>query len=295
MNECVADAGFDPASVKQTINRWIRGETAKTIAEVTAALDACAFDDVANALYRFIWNVFCDWHLELAKPVLNGEDEAAKAETRATTAWVLDVCLKLLHPVMPFLTEELWDKLSEFGAKRSGMLISAPWPVASDAWLDEKACAEIGLIIAAVTEGRSVRAELNVPPSARPPLHLPEVSKANRAVYEANEAVIASTLRISELRFAPAPPGSIPFVVEGDTLALPVAQFVDLEAERARLSKEIAGLEADAERTSNKLDNPDFVARAPEEVVEQNRERLAEAEAAKAKLSSALHRIEAMG
>ncbi len=295
MNECVADASFDPASVKQTINRWIRGETAKTIAEVTAALDSCAFDDVANALYRFIWNVFCDWHLELAKPVLNGEDEAAKAETRATTAWVLDVCLKLLHPVMPFLTEELWDKLSEFGAKRSGMLISAPWPVAGAEWLDETASAEIGLIIAAVTEGRSVRAELNVPPSARPPLHLPDVSAANRAVYEANEAVIASTLRISELRFSPAPAGSIPFVVEGDTLALPVAQFVDLEAERARLNKEIAGLEGDAERTRKKLDNPDFVARAPEEVVEENRERLAEAEAAKAKLMLALHRIEAMG
>ena len=295
MNECVSDARFDPGSVKLTVNRWIRGETAKIIAEVTAALDACAFDDVANALYRFIWNVFCDWHLELAKPVLNGEDEAAKAETRATTAWVLDICLKLLHPVMPFLTEELWDKLSEFGAKRSGMLIAAPWPTADSAWLDETASAEIDLIIAAVTEGRSVRAELNVPPSARPPLYVTDCEPGRRVIYEANEAVIASTLRISELRFAPAPPGSIPFVVEGDALALPVAEFVDLEAEKARLTKAIAELEGDAARTRKKLDNPDFVARAPEEVVEENRERLAEALAAQAKLEIALRRIETLG
>ncbi len=295
MNECVSDARFDPGAVKLTVNRWICGETAKIIGEVTAALDACAFDDVATALYRFIWNVFCDWHLELAKPVLNGEDQAAKAETRATTAWVLDICLKLLHPVMPFLTEELWDKLSEFGAKRSGMLISAPWPTADPAWLDGAASAQIDLIIAAVTEGRSVRAELNVPPSARPPLYVTECAPGRRAIYEANEAVIASTLRISELRFAPAPPGSIPFVVEGDGLALPVAEFVDLEAEKARLKKAIGELEADATRTRKKLDNPDFVARAPEEVVEENRERLAEAEAAQAKLQAALRRIETLG
>ena len=292
MNECVSDAAFDPGSVKLTVNRWIRSETVKTITEVTEALEACAFDDVANGLYRFIWNVFCDWHLELAKPVLNGEDAAAKAETRAMTAWVLDVCIKLLHPVMPFLTEELWDKLAEFGAKRTSMLIQAPWPTAPDSWIDEAAAAEIGLIIDAVTEGRSVRAELNVPPSARPPLYLSEVSAGHRAIYEANEAVIASTLRIAELRTGAAPAGSIPFVVDGDTLALPIAQFVDLAAERARLSKEIGVLEADAERTRKKLDNADFVARAPEEVVEENRQRLAEAEAARAKLASALKRIE---
>ncbi|HUO23322.1 MAG TPA: valine--tRNA ligase [Caulobacteraceae bacterium] len=295
MNECVSDEAFDPGAAKLTVNRWIRSETVRTIAEVTAALEACAFDDVAAALYRFIWNVFCDWHLELAKPVLNGDDEAAKAETRVMTAWVLDVCLKLLHPVMPFLTEELWDKLAEFGAKRTCMLIVAPWPEAPAAWIDDAAREEVDLVIEAVTEGRSVRAELNVPPSARPPLHLPEVSKAHRAIYEANEAVIASTLRISELKFTPAPAGSIPFVVDGDTLALPVAEFVDLEAEKARLRKAIGELDSDIERTRKKLDNPDFLSRARPEVVEENRERQAEAEAAKAKLQGALQRLEGLG
>jgi valyl-tRNA synthetase len=296
MHECAAGPDFDPAKVKLTVNRWMRSQTARTIGEVTDAMEACAFDDVANALYRFIWNVVCDWYVELIKPVLNGEDEAAKAETRAMAAWTLDVCLKLLHPVMPFITEELWDKLAEFGAKRGGMLMTAPWPAAPQGWLDAKAEAEIGLVIAVVSEGRSVRAELNVPPSARPPLLAVETSAAQRAILKANEAVIAQTLRVSELRVeTAAPKGAIPFVTEGATFALPVAEFIDLAAEKARLGKEIAALDVDVERTRKKLDNPDFVARAPEEVVEENRDRLAEAEAAQAKLRAALQRIEAVG
>jgi len=124
MNGCVRVAGFDPSMVQQTINKWIRGEAAKTAVEVTAALEACAFSDAAGALYRFIWNVYCDWYLELAKPILNGSDAAATAETRATAAWVLDQCLLLLHPVMPFITEELWDKTAEEGSARESFLMS---------------------------------------------------------------------------------------------------------------------------------------------------------------------------
>jgi len=295
MNECEIVPGFDPGSAKLVVNRWIRGETVRTAREVTAALEACAFDDVATGLYRFIWNTFCDWHLELIKPILNGDDEAAKAETRATAAWVLDVSLKLLHPVMPFLTEELWDQLAEFGARRDGLLITAPWPNLDPAWIDTAAEDEIGLVIATVTEGRSVRSELNVPPSARPPLLVTEAAGGRRAIFEANSAVIAATLRISELRFEAAPKGSIPFMAGGASLALPVAAFIDLAAEKARLSKETAALVGDIERTAKKLGNPDFIARAPEEVVQENRDRLAEAEAARAKLEAALERLHAAG
>ncbi|WP_369059170.1 valine--tRNA ligase [Caulobacter sp. 73W] len=296
MNECVRVEGFDPAAVTQTINKWIRGETAKTAAEVTKALEAAAFDEAAGALYRFVWNVFCDWYLELAKPILNGDDQAAKTETRATAAWALDVCLKLLHPVMPFITEELWDKTAEFGHPRDGMLIKAQWPDLPLSFVDEGAEAEIGLIVAAVSEGRSVRAELNVPPSAKPPLLVLEASDAQRAAFQSNAAVIAQTLRVSGVKFeATAPEGAIPFVVEGATLALPVAEFIDLTAEKARLGKEIANHVSDIERTAKKLDNADFIARAKPEVVEENRERLAAAEAAKAKLEAALARLEAVG
>ncbi len=297
MNGCARAEGFDPAGVEGVLNRWIVGETARTSRAVTRALEDCAFDDAAAALYRFIWNVFCDWYLELAKPILNGADEAAKAETQAMVAWTLDQILVLLHPVMPFITEELWGQTAAAGAPRAhqGFLITAPWPDLPESLEDADARAEIELVIEAVSEGRSVRAELNVPPAARPPLLVIEADEAQRRVLTANAAVIGQTLRISEVRFeAQAPEGAIPYVVDGATLALPVAEFIDLSAERARLSKEIATRAQDIERTARKLSNPDFVARAPEEVVEENRERLAEAEAAKAKLESALSRLGAV-
>jgi valyl-tRNA synthetase len=297
MNGCARAAGFDPANIKQTLNRWIVGETQRTAQAVTTALADCEFDAAANALYRFIWNVYCDWYVELAKPILGGADEAARDETRATAAWALDVILKLLHPVMPFLTEELWDKTADLGAPRDhkGFLMVARWPELSPDLIDKAADAEIGLIIAAVSEGRSVRAELNVPPSARPPLLVIEASDAQREVLKTNASVIGQTLRVAEVRFVDAAPaGAIPFVVEGATLALPVAEFIDLAAERARLTKEIAGHAADIDRTAKKLSNADFVARAPEEVVEENRERLAEAEDAKTKLEIALTRLGAV-
>ncbi len=287
--------GFDPASVRQPVNRWIRGEAVKAARDATRALEACAFDDAAGVLYRFVWNVFCDWYLELAKPILNGGDEAAKAETRATAAWVLDIAIRLLHPITPFITEELWEQLAEPGVPRAGMLMTAAWPDLPDAWIDKAAEDEVGLIIGAVGEGRSVRSELNVPPSAKPDLLVIDASDGQRRVLEANTALISSTLRVSGLRFeAAAPRGAIPFVVQGATFALPVAEFIDVAAERARLGKEVGALTGDIDKTSKKLGNPDFVSRAPEEVVEENRERLAEAESARAKLQAALQRLEAI-
>jgi valyl-tRNA synthetase len=297
MNGCVRAEGFDPAAVKIALNRWIVGETQRTAALVTRALADCAFDEAANGLYRFIWNQVCDWYVELAKPLLAGSDEAAKAETQATMAWALDQILVLLHPVMPFLTEELWGQTAEQGAARAhrGFLMTAPWPELPDTLVDPAADAEIELLIESISEGRSVRAELNVPPAARPALLVVEASEAQRKVLAESAPLIARLLRIEDVRFVDAAPeGAIPYVVDGATLALPVAEFIDLAAERARLSKEVGALSADIEKTARKLSNPDFVARAPEEVVEENRERLAEAEAAKAKLESALARLTAV-
>ena len=295
MHECVAPADFDPAAVTSTVNRWIRGELAKTSAAVTRALEDCAFDDAANELYRFIWNVFCDWYVELSKPVLNGDDQAAKAETRATTAWALDVTLKLLHPVMPFMTEELWDKLADGGRTRASLLISAPWPVLPAEWIDPEAEAEIGWVVDLVTEVRQVRAEMNVPPSARAPLSLIGAGAETRHRIARHRDLIVSLARLSQVGEADAAPkGAAPFVIGEATGALLIAGFIDLAAEKARLSKEIATLDGDAERTRKKLDNPDFVARAKPEVVEENRERLAEAEEAIGKLRAALQRLEAV-
>jgi valyl-tRNA synthetase len=291
MNGCVSTPSFDPGAARLTINRWVRGEAVKCAAEVTAALEACAFDQAAGTLYRFIWNLFCDWYVEFAKPIFQGADEAAAAETRAMAAWVLDVILALLHPISPFLTEELWAQTAPPGGRRS-LLISAPWPEFQSAWLDPAADREIGLVIAAVAEGRSLRAELNVPPAARPDLVVVGAGAEEQAMLKANGAVIAHTLRSGEMIFASVlPPGAVPFVAAGVSFALAVGALIDLAGERARLAKDIAARGADIDRTARKLDNPDFVSRAPEEVVEENRERLAEAEAARARLAAMLERL----
>jgi valyl-tRNA synthetase len=296
MNECVRVEGFDPSTVQQPINKWIRGETVKTVAEVTRALEAPAFSDAADALYKFIWNVFCDWYVELAKPILNGDDAEAKAETRATAAWALDVILKLLHPVMPFITEELWDKTAEFGAPREGMLIVERWPELPESWIDADAEAEIGWLVDTVGEIRSLRKEVNVPAGAKPPLSVIGAGPETKARLARHRDLLLSLARLDSAREAEAAPaGAVPFVMGEATGALAVAEFIDLEAEKARLIKEIAGHVGEIEKTGKKLNNPDFLARAKEEVVEENRERLAEAEAAKAKLEAALARLEAVG
>ena len=296
MNGCARVEGFDPAAAQDTLNRWIRGQAVKTAGEVAAALEACAFDDAAAAIYRFIWNVFCDWYLELAKPILNGADEAAKAETRAMTAWVLDLCLVLLHPFSPFITEELWARLGEVGPAREGLLISHAWPKLPAEWADAEAAAEIDWVVELVTQVRSVRAEMNVPPSAKPPLTLSGAGEQTLVRLARHSELVLTLGRLSAAEpSAAAPQGSVPFVIGEATAALAIAEFIDIAAEQARLKKEIAGFDGDIERTMKKLGNPDFLARAKEEVVEENRERLAEAQAAKAKLEAALARLAAVG
>jgi valyl-tRNA synthetase len=291
INGCVAVAGFDPGAAQATVNRWIRGETFKTWAQVTKSLEDCAFDAAAGALYRFVWNVYCDWFLEFAKPILNGADEAAKAETRAMAAWVLETILKLLHPVMPFVTEELWDKT----AARDGLLITAPWPDLPERYVDAPADGEMNWLVSLITEVRQLRAEMSVPPSARPPLALIGADPLTVERLGRHRDLILSLGRLASVEAADAPPaGSAPFVIGEATGALAIAEFVDLAAERARLDKEIAGHAADIDRTAKKLANADFIARAPEEIVEDSRERLAEARNARARLEAAKSRLDAL-
>jgi valyl-tRNA synthetase len=291
MNNCALVAGFDPAGATATVNRWIRGETFKTWAQVTKALEDCAFDAAAGALYRFVWNVYCDWFLEFAKPILGGADEDAKVETRAMAAWVLETILKLLHPVMPFVTEELWSRTSE----RDGMLITAPWPDLPDTFIDSSADSEMNWLVSLITEVRQLRAEMSVPPSARPTLALIGADTLIVERLERHRALIQTLGRLAGVDAEDAAPaGSAPFVIGEATGALAIAEFIDLAAERARLDKEIAGHASDIERTTKKLANADFVARAPEDVVEDNRERLAESRNAKTRLEAAKARLNAL-
>ncbi|SFS45299.1 valine--tRNA ligase [Brevundimonas viscosa] len=296
MNEAVRVEGFDAAGAQQTINRWILGELTKAERQVSTALEGGRFDDAAAALYRFVWNVFCDWYLELAKPVFQGADELAKAETRAMTAWTLDQTLKLMHPVMPFITEELWAQTAGDGAPRDeDLLIGAAWPHLPDAFVDASAETEIGWLVDLVTDIRQLRAEMNVPPSAKPPLAFVAPDAATAERMSRHRDLIRTLGRVSELTSAEAAPeGAVTFVSGGATAALSLAGIIDLAAERARLEKEIAALDSDIGHFGKKLGNPNFVARAAPEVVEEQREKLAAAEAGKARLQAALARLEGL-
>ena len=297
VNECCRVEGFDPMTVQLTINRWIRGELAKVTREVSTSLDAGRFDEASQALYRFVWNVFCDWWLELAKPTLNGTDIAARDETRAMAAWLLDQCCLLLHPFMPFITEELWEQLAKFGGPaRESMLISAAWPEAPDAWIDAAADQEIGWLVEVVSGIRSLKAEANLPASAKPDIAVIDAGATTLARVEAHRAAIQTLGRVGAVAAgAEAPKGSAPFVVGEATWAMAVAEFIDIPAETARLTKEIAQIDKDLEVARKKLGNPDFVARAKPEVVEENRQRLTDGETARIKLEAALERLKAAG
>ena len=296
MNEAKRVEGFDPATVEQTINRWVRGELTRAERAVSSAIEGGRFDDAASALYRFVWNVFCDWYLELAKPVFTGADEAAKAETRAMTAWTLDQTLKLMHPIMPYITEELWAELGKEGPPRETLLIGAEWPVLPDAFVDPEAETEIGWLVDLVTEVRQLRAEMNVPPSAKPPLAFvaPDTVTAERIARHRD--LLLTLARVSEISTVDAAPaGAVTFVSGGATAAMSLAGIIDLSAERARLTKEIAAFDSDIGHFGKKLGNPNFVERAAPEVVEEQRQKLAEAEAGKAKLKAALARLDTVG
>jgi valyl-tRNA synthetase len=315
MNGCAQPAKFDPTKATQTLNRWIAHETAAATREVTEAIEACRFNDAAASIYRFVWNVYCDWYLELAKPVLMGEDGEAKTETRAMVAWARDEILKLLHPFTPFITEELWAVTAE----RDGLLALAPWsrkaggltpeqlallsttgpndlvlpPVLFAAdnadFSDPAAEAEIGWVVDLVTAIRSVRAEMNITPATLTPLVLAGASAETKERAERWNDVVKRMARLADISFADtAPEGAAQLLVRGEVAALPLKGVIDLSAEKARLEKELAKAEADIKRVDAKLSNEKFVANAPEEIVEEEKEKRDAAGARKAKILKAL-------
>ena len=289
MNGCATVATFDPKSAKETLNRWIAHETAKAATEVTKAIEAYRFNDAAAEVYRFVWNIYCDWYLELAKPLLTGPDGPGKSETQAMVAWARDEILKLLHPFMPFVTEELWAVTG----KHDALLALDKWPALSGL-ADDKAEAEIGWVIDLVTAIRSVRAEMNI--TAAIPLVLAGASAESKVRAERWAEFIKRLARVSDISSAAAAPkGSVQLVVRGEVAALPLKGVIDLAAERARLAKEMQKADADIARVDAKLGNANFVARAPEEVVEEEQEKREEALGRKTKIAEALERLKDAG
>ncbi|NVN86221.1 MAG: valine--tRNA ligase [Rhodopseudomonas sp.] len=319
MNGCALPKGFDHTAATQTLNRWIAHETVRATREVTEAIEAYRFNDAAAAAYRFVWNVYCDWYLELAKPVMMGEDGPAKTETRAMVAWARDEILKLLHPFMPFITEELWAVT----APRDVLLALAPWsrqrgptpaelsllaasvagdPVAMPTIInmpeptpdfrDDAAEAEIGWVVDLVTAIRSLRAEMNITPATLTPLMLIKASPDMQARAQRWSDVVKRLARVGEISFADtAPQGAVQLLVRGEVAALPLKGLIDLVAEQARLDKELAKAEADIKRVDAKLLNEKFVANAPDEIVEEEKDKHAAATARKVKILEALERL----
>jgi valyl-tRNA synthetase len=293
MNECVRRRDFDPATVKETINRWIVGETERAARVVTESIEAYKFNEAAAAIYEFVWGVFCDWYLELIKPTLTGDDDVAKTEARATVAWTLDQILKLLHPFMPFITEELWAHMVEHGERRQNPLALSQWPTPSGL-IDEKVEEEIGWVVRLVSEIRSVRTEMNVPVAAKITLALPAANAAVKERARKHEETISRLARLESITFPKAAPKGAAMIVIGDTsAALPLAGIIDTNAEVKRLTREIEKAQSDLDKMDAKLSNPQFMAKAKEEAVEEARERKAELEEALRRLRAAVRRLEA--
>jgi valyl-tRNA synthetase len=294
MNGVASDPKFVPETASLTINRWILTELARTARGVTEAIETYRFNDAAGTLYRFIWNQFCDWYLELLKPVFSGEDVAAKAESQACVAYVLEQSYKLLHPFMPFMTEELWAHTAGEGQTRESLICHADWP--TPAYSDDGAADEINWLVDLVTGIRSVRAEMNVPPSATAPLVVVGANETTRKRLATHDQAVRRLARVSEVRFEEAAPkGAAQIVVGEATACLPLGTLIDLSAERARLEKAIDKAKAEAARIQGKLSNEKFVANAKPEVVEAERERAAELEQQLASLSVALARVSEAG
>ena len=288
MNEARPVASFDPSRVQGTVNRWIVGKTQAAEAELKRALAAYRFDEAASGLYHFVWDQVCDWYIELAKPLLL--DPGQQAETRATLAWTIEQLLRLLHPFMPFLSEELWDKL---GYATQGLLIKQPLPGLAESLRDPTADAEIDWLIRLIGEVRALRAEMNLPAGGKLSLLLTGANATTQHRVLTHGEVIRRLARLERLEvIAGEPPrGSAQFVIGEATAALPLEGLIDLEAERARLRKEVARLADEIGKVERKLGNADFVAKAPAEVVEENQERLAGFQELKAKTEGALARL----
>jgi valyl-tRNA synthetase len=291
MAGCSLVAGFDPRGCRLTVNRWIAGATRDCAAAVTGALENFRFDEAAHHLYHFLWGSFCDWYLEFTKPILQGEDAAARAETQATTAWVLAQTLHLLHPLMPFITEEIWQQLA---GSEGGMLIGADWPQLPPDLHDPEATAEMDWVVAAISAIRAIRTEVNVPAGARLSLFVKDAEPAATARLDRHGDHFARLARVSEIAAVDAvPEGGVAAVVGGTTLILRVADVIDLGRERARLAKEIGRLDADLAKMGQKLANPAFLAKAKAEVVDEQREREADTRRDRDRLRAVYDRIAA--
>ena len=287
MNECARPADFDENGVKHPVNRWIVAKVKEATVELTENLDNFRFSDAANTVYQFVWGAFCDWYIEMIKPILYGSNEEEKAETRAAFAWVLNRILVILHPFMPFITSELWNNTGT----RSERLINVSWP--KNESFDTAAIGDIDWVIELIGSIRSLRAEMNLPAGAKLTVLLKGANADSLAHLLRFKPIICSLARLEDIcgYEDEITPDMVQSVFREASLLIPLKGVVDFAAERERLQKELAGLEQNLAGYERKLSNPSFVERAPAAVVEEEKRRRAEALENKAKVEEALARI----
>jgi valyl-tRNA synthetase len=290
MNGVKRNDGIWLDEAKLTVNRWILTELKRAGRQITEGIETYRFNEAAGAAYRFVWNLFCDWYLELLKPIFAGSNEADRTESQAVCAYVLDEIYKLLHPFMPFMTEELWSLTAAEGEGRTSLLCHATWPAPE--FEDQDAAAEINWLVDVVSGIRSVRSEMNVPAAAIAPLAVLGAGASTQARLSRHAAAIRRLARIGEVKeVVSAPPASAQIVVGEATFCLPLGELIDLRAEAARLQKEVAKVTEEIARLHKKLSNEKFVANAPEEIVAAEREKLGEFQEQQGKLQLALSRV----
>ncbi len=294
MNDCLSaealDEDFDPAGVTYAPNKWIVHEVKRVAEEIECTLDAYRFNESANVIYSFVWGMFCDWYLEISKPVLLADGEQAD-EIRKTTGWVLKQILSMLNPFMPFITEEIYSKFYKKG--KEDRLITGAWPIYSDDYSDEAAKEELGWLQDVIGEIRSLRADMNVPAGAHIAVLVKDANKTTQERISVYSEVMCKMARLEKVTLSDdIPSGAVQTIIGEATVILPIADIIDLTAERARLSKVIDKLDADIKKIDIKLDNEKFVQNAPEEVIEEQRSRKEDALTKREKLASALKQLD---
>jgi valyl-tRNA synthetase len=291
MNDCRTQANFDPAEVKLAVNQWIVAEVAQACEAAKNFIIDLRFNEAAGSAYHFVYDVFCDWYLEIAKPIFAGSDASAVSETRVTAAWARDTLLKLLHPFMPFITEELWARTAT-DVSRAGLLIETEWPSVTVSPAFENAQTELAWVIDLVKGVRSIRAEMNVPPGARMALLAKDANQQTRERLDRNLDIIRQLARLDRVEISGSfPKGTAQFVLGEATVGLPLGDVIDFGKERARLERELKKAEDDIARVDGKLSNQQFVAKAPEDILLEQREKRREAVEIAARLKEAIARL----
>ncbi|NRA87648.1 MAG: valine--tRNA ligase [Rhizobiales bacterium] len=292
MHDCKPVEGFDPKNVKLTLSKWLLSELSETTNAIEDSIAQFKFNDASSAIYKFTWNIFCDWYIELTKPILFGENEADKTEIRMVTAYVIDHLLHLMHPFMPFVTEELWNRFDAEDVIRESMLITSPWP-SNSVIKNDNAKQEINWVINFITEIRSVRAEMNIPAGAQTPVIVVNSNTEVQAKITTHNNLLKKMARLENITIADkVPDGAIQILIDGVIIALPLAGVIDIQSELDRLTKEMGKAEKDVLGTEKRLSNESFVSKAPEKIINEQKERLQAAKKQLVSLQDAFTRFE---